>query len=47
VTIVDVPGTFPLAPASLHADARGELYLTVSAEQGSPTTSIYHLEAGP
>jgi hypothetical protein len=26
--IVDLPGTFPTSPSSLHADSRGELFLT-------------------
>ena len=41
--VVDLPGTFPNQPASLHADARGELYLTTSSTPGR----IYHIEAGP
>ena len=39
--IVDLPGTFPAKPVSIHEDARGELYLT--NEQGN----VYHLVAGP
>ena len=39
--IVDLPGTFPRYPASLHADSRGELYITTT--EGF----IYHIEAGP
>ncbi len=39
--IVDLTGTFPARPTSLHADARGELYMT------NETGSVYHLEAGP
>ncbi len=39
--IVDLTGTFPTSPASLHADARGELYET---DTGG---NIYHVEAGP
>ncbi len=38
--IVDQPGTFPAGPASLHADARGELYET------DVMGNVYHLEAG-
>nr|HEX4316595.1 PQQ-dependent sugar dehydrogenase [Kofleriaceae bacterium] len=41
VTATDLPGTWPSSPASLHADARGELYLTTT------TGAVYHLEAGP
>ena len=37
----DLPGTFPSSPASLHGDARGELYLTTTSG------SIFHIEAGP
>jgi hypothetical protein len=37
----------PPTPSSLHADARGELYLTTEQSSGSQTMgSIYHLEAG-
>jgi glucose/arabinose dehydrogenase len=39
--IVDLPGSFPRSPASIHADARGELYETDTAG------NVYHLEAGP
>jgi glucose/arabinose dehydrogenase len=39
--IVELPGTFPAGPTSLHADSRGELYET------DVTGHIYHLEAGP
>jgi hypothetical protein len=35
------PGSFPASPSSLHADARGELYLTTTAG------GVYHLEAAP
>ena len=38
---IDLPGTFPASPASIHADARGELYLT------DTTGRVYHIEAGP
>jgi hypothetical protein len=37
---VDLPGTWPAGPSSLHADARGELFLTTVVGQ------IFHLEAG-
>jgi glucose/arabinose dehydrogenase len=37
----DLPGNFPRFPASLHADARGELYET------DIHCNVYHLEAGP
>jgi glucose/arabinose dehydrogenase len=39
--IADLPGTFPTGPASLHADARGELY------EGTVAGGIWHVEAGP
>jgi glucose/arabinose dehydrogenase len=39
--IVDLTGSFPGNPASLHADARGELFMTTTAGD------VYHLEAGP
>jgi glucose/arabinose dehydrogenase len=39
--IVDLPGTFPSSPASIHADARGELYETDTAG------NVYHIEASP
>ena len=39
--IVDLPVTIPGPPASLHEDARGELYVT------DTSGNIYHLEAGP
>ncbi len=39
--IVDLPGSFPGSPASVHADARGELYETTTSGD------VYHLEAGP
>jgi len=39
--IIDLPGSFPAGPASLHADARGELYETDVAG------NVFHLEAGP
>jgi glucose/arabinose dehydrogenase len=39
--IVDLPGLAPGNPASIHADSRGELYLTNTAG------FVYHVEAGP
>jgi glucose/arabinose dehydrogenase len=39
--IVNLTGSFPANPASLHEDARGELYMTTTAGD------VYHLEAGP
>lgn len=41
VTTSALPGTFPTSPASIHADARGELYETTT------DGSVYHIEAGP
>jgi len=38
--IVDLPGNLPRSPTSIHADARGELYMT-------DANTVYHLEAGP
>jgi hypothetical protein len=39
----ELAGTFPTSPASIHADSRGELYMTTSTTPGK----IYHLEANP
>ncbi|MDQ3366599.1 MAG: PQQ-dependent sugar dehydrogenase [Myxococcota bacterium] len=39
--VVPVPGTFPGNIASIHADARGELYAT------NTEGNVYHLEATP
>jgi hypothetical protein len=39
--IVDLAGAFPAQPASIHADAHGELYIT------NTEGFVYHLEAGP
>ncbi len=39
--IVELPGTFPQSPASIHADATGELFETDTAG------NIWHLEAAP
>jgi glucose/arabinose dehydrogenase len=44
VTAMDLPaptGGWPTAPTSLHADARGELFLTTTAGR------VYQIEAGP
>jgi hypothetical protein len=44
---VQVDG-FPATPSSLHADARGELYLTTVSCCGTNTLGgVYHLEASP
>jgi len=39
--VIDLVGSFPALPTSLHADARGELYETDLAG------NVYRLEAGP
>ena len=39
--VVDLPGTFPTSPSSLHADSRGELYETET------NGNVWHLEAHP
>jgi glucose/arabinose dehydrogenase len=39
--VQDLPGSFPDHAASLHEDARGELYLT------NTDGGVYHIEAGP
>jgi hypothetical protein len=39
--IVQVEGSFPGSPASLHEDARGELYETTVGGE------VFHIEAGP
>jgi glucose/arabinose dehydrogenase len=39
--IVDLQGSFPRSPASIHADARGELYET------DTSGNVFHIEAGP
>jgi glucose/arabinose dehydrogenase len=41
VTALDLPGTWPQSPASIHADARGELYLTTTSGE------VFHIQAGP
>jgi hypothetical protein len=38
---VTLPNTSPPQTASIHADARGELYLTTTQ------AGVYHVEAGP
>jgi hypothetical protein len=40
-TASELPGTWPASPSSLHADARGELFMTT--EVGD----VYQLEAQP
>jgi glucose/arabinose dehydrogenase len=41
-------GSAPSAPASLHADSRGELYLTTTSCCGTQLLGgVYHLEAEP
>ncbi len=40
VTSQDLPGKWPGGPSSIHADSRGELYMTNTLGQ------IFHLEAG-
>jgi glucose/arabinose dehydrogenase len=39
--VVDLQGSFPGNPASIHEDARGELFVTTTAG------TIFHIEAGP
>lgn len=39
--IVDLVGTFPLHPTSIHADGRGEIYVT------DTSGFVYHVEAAP
>jgi len=39
--VVDLDGELPANPASIHEDARGELYVTTTAG------TIFHIEAGP
>jgi glucose/arabinose dehydrogenase len=39
--IVDLPGSFPKSPASIHADAHGELWET------DTSGNLYRIEAGP
>ena len=47
VTATDLPGTWPAGPASIHGDARGELYLTTASGSAGSNGIIYHIEAGP
>ena len=48
VSVDQVPGSFPGAPSSLHADARGELYETTAPANGNGTNgAVYHLEVSP
>ena len=42
---LELPGTWPAGPASIHADARGELYLTTVGNAAG--SAVYHLVAGP
>ena len=51
VNYVDMAGTMhtgmPGAPTSMHADSRGELYLTTESVGGSASQGgIFRLEAG-
>ncbi len=39
--VVDLQGSFPGRPASIHEDSRGELYVTTTAG------TIFHIEAAP
>jgi glucose/arabinose dehydrogenase len=41
LTVVNLTGTFPASPSSLHADSRGELYETDTAG------GVWAIEAGP
>lgn len=41
LTAAELPGTWPTSPSSIHADSRGELFMTT--ESGN----IYQIEAGP
>ncbi len=41
ITKADLPGTFPVSPASIHAAATGELYVTTT------NGTIHRIEAGP
>jgi glucose/arabinose dehydrogenase len=48
LTVTDLQGTFPVHPASIHADAFGELYETEAGDvTGAFGGSIWHIEAGP
>jgi glucose/arabinose dehydrogenase len=39
--------TYPNNVSSIHADSRGELYVTTNIATGAPDGAVYHLEAGP
>jgi glucose/arabinose dehydrogenase len=39
--VLDLDGSFPANPASIHEDARGELYVTTTAG------TLFHIEGGP
>jgi hypothetical protein len=39
--VVDLEGPYPANPASIHEDARGELFVTTTAG------TLFHIEAGP
>lgn len=41
ITKADLAGTFPVSPASIHASATGELYITTTGG------TIHRIEAGP
>jgi glucose/arabinose dehydrogenase len=48
ITVEPIPGTFPKGVSSLHADSRGEIYVTTAPADGNGTDgAVYHLEAGP
>jgi glucose/arabinose dehydrogenase len=44
IDAVELPMTLPAGPASIHADARGELYLTTITAGGG---NVYRIVAGP
>jgi glucose/arabinose dehydrogenase len=46
-TATDIPGPFPKGIASIYADSRGEIYVTMVDDDPGNTNTIYHLEAGP
>ncbi|HSD86707.1 MAG TPA: PQQ-dependent sugar dehydrogenase [Kofleriaceae bacterium] len=50
VSAVDLPaptGGWPPGVASIHGDARGELYLTTASQNTTANGRIFHIEAGP
>jgi hypothetical protein len=49
VTATDLPplGSWPEGIASIHGDARGELYLTTAHGVASLNGVVYHIEAAP